>query len=217
MITQLKWIAAAGAVYPMFNTDLHCVRIKRNWTRIFIAGDFGIQNATTFGIFGYYEPEKRYHQIASYYHSGRDQGQKTVKEYVSDLKDFIRKYMVMPEYIAIDPSAAPLMIELRKDDYFSRHNIKIIAAKNNVKIGIQMVSYLLHTNKFTTDPSCTNDIEEMSSYTWDSTKLDNGKEEVVKINDHACDKIRYALLTDTTIHRTFDKELKIFSGKGSRE
>ena len=31
------------------------------------------------------------------------------------------------------------------------------------------------------------------------------------------DKIRYALMTDTTIHRTFDRELKLFSGKGARE
>ena len=51
----------------------------------------------------------------------------------------------------------------------------------------------------------------------DSDKLDKGKEEVVKINDHAMDKIRYALMTDTTIHRTFDRELKLFSGKGARE
>lgn len=217
MITKLKWVAAAGAVYPMFDIKKHCVKMKKNWTRIFIAGDFGIQNATTFGIFGYYAPERIYHQIASYYHNGKEQGQKTVKEYVADLKNFIRRNMVMPEYIAIDPSATPLMVELRKDSYFDRHNIKIIAAKNNVKIGIQLVSYLLHDNKFTMDPSCKSDIEEMVSYTWDSTKLDRGIEDVVKVNDHACDKIRYALLTDTTIHRTFDKELKIISGKGSRE
>ena len=212
-----QWVTADGAVYPMFNPELHCIEMKRNWTRIFIAGDFGIQNATTFGIFGYYAPQKRYHQLASYYHNGREEGQKTVKEYVNDLKDFIRKNMVMPEYITIDPSAAPLMVELRKDEYFSRHNIKIIAAKNSVEVGIQMVSYLLNINKFTMDPSCVMDMEEMSSYAWDSDKLDKGKEEVVKLNDHACDKIRYALLTDTTIYRTFDRELKVFSGKGTRE
>lgn len=212
-----QWAVADGAIYPMFNPEIHAVQIKRNWTRIFIAGDFGIQNATTFGIFGYYAPEKRYHQISSYYHNGREEGQKTVKEYVSDLKNFIRENMVMPEYIAIDPSAAPLRVELLKDEYFSRHNIRIIAAKNNVEIGIQMVSYLLNINKFTLDPSCIHDIEEFGSYVWDSDKLDKGKEEVVKINDHAMDKIRYALMTDTTIHRTFDRELKLFSGKGARE
>ncbi|WP_228415946.1 PBSX family phage terminase large subunit [Terrisporobacter hibernicus] len=212
-----QWAVADGAVYPMFNPEVHAVEIKRNWTRIFIAGDFGIQNATTFGIFGYYAPEKRYHQIASYYHNGREEGQKTVKEYVADLKNFIRENMVMPEYITIDPSAAALIVELRKDTWFSRHNIRIIPAKNNVEIGIQLVSYLLNINKLTLDPNCTYDIEEFSSYVWDSDKLDKGKEEVVKLNDHAMDKIRYAIMTDSKIHRTLDRALKLFSGKGTRE
>lgn len=211
------WVSADGAVYPMFDPEVHAVEVKRNWTRIFVAADFGIQNATTFGIFGYYAPQKRYHQIASYYHNGREQGQKTVKEYVQDLKDFLAKYNVIPEYITCDPSAAPLLVELRKDDYFKRHKIRILPAKNNVEIGIQLVSYLLNARKFTLDPSCTNDIEEFTTYCWDSDKLDKGVEEVVKINDHAMDKIRYALMTDSIMYKTYDGQVKLFSGKGAME
>lgn len=211
------WVSADGAVYPMFDPEVHAVEVKRNWTRIFVAADFGIQNATTFGIFGYYAPQKRYHQIASYYHNGREQGQKTVKEYVQDLKDFLAKYNVIPEYITCDPSAAPLLVELKKDDYFKRHKIRILPAKNNVEIGIQLVSYLLNARKFTLDPSCVNDIEEFTTYCWDSDKLDKGVEEVVKINDHAMDKIRYALMTDSIMYKTYDGQVKLFSGKGAME
>lgn len=123
------WVAADGIVYPMFDPDIHAIELRRNWTRIFVAGDFGIQNATTFGIFGYYAPERRYHQIASYYHSGRDDGQKTTKEYADDLKQFLADNLVMPEYITLDPSAAPMIVELRKDPYFARHGIDILPAK----------------------------------------------------------------------------------------
>ena len=211
------WVTADGAVYPMFDADIHCCKIKRNWTRIFISADFGIQNATTFGIFGYYAPEKRYHQIASYYHSGRDSQQKTVAEYVEDLIEFIRANNVMPEYITIDPAAAPLKVELQKNRWFKQHNIRILPAKNHVELGIQLVSYLLNEGRYTQDPSCQYDTEEFTTYCWDSDKLDKGREEVVKINDHCMDKIRYAVLTDSIIYKTNQEQIKLFSGKGALE
>ena len=141
------WVSADGVVYPMFDLDRHVKTVKRNWTRIFVSGDFGMQNATTFGIFGYYAPEKRYHQIASYYHNGREDGQLTVKEYVQDLKDMLAKYWVIPDYITLDPSAAPLLVEMRKDPYFDRHDIDIVPAKNRVDLGIQVVSFLLNEDR----------------------------------------------------------------------
>ena len=208
------WVAADGIVYPMFDPDIHAVELKRNWTRIFVAGDFGIQNATTFGIFGYYAPERRYHQIASYYHSGRDEGQKTTKEYADDLKQFLADNLVMPEYVVLDPSAAPMIVELRKDPYFARHGIDILPAKNRVDLGIQVVSFLLNERKFTLDPSCIKDIEEFTTYAWDSDKLDKGVEEVIKIDDHAMDKIRYAILTDSILNGTLDREIAILEKEG---
>lgn len=208
------WVAADGIVYPMFDPDVHAIQLKRNWTRIFVAGDFGIQNATTFGIFGYYAPERRYHEIASYYHSGRDDGQKTTKEYADDLKQFLADNLVMPEYITLDPSAAPMIVELRKDPYFARHGIDILPAKNRVDLGIQVVSFLLNERKFTLDPSCIKDIEEFTTYAWDSDKLDKGVEEVIKIDDHAMDKIRYAIMTDSILNGTLDKEIAILEKEG---
>lgn len=208
------WVAADGVVYPMFDPDIHAIELRRNWTRIFVAGDFGIQNATTFGIFGYYAPERRYHQIASYYHSGRDDGQKTTKEYADDLKKFLADNLVIPEYITLDPSAAPMMVELRKDPYFARHGIDILPAKNRVDLGIQVVSFLLNERKFTLDPSCIKDIEEFTTYAWDSDKLDKGVEEVIKIDDHAMDKIRYAIMTDSILNGTLDKEIAILEKEG---
>lgn len=211
------WVAADGIVYPMFDPDIHVVHKKKNWTRVFIAGDFGIQNATTFGIFGYDATNNSYHEIASYYHSGRDGEQKTVKEYVEDLIQMINSYNVRPEYITVDPSAAALLVELRQNPYFKRRGIQIIPAKNDVMIGIQLVSYLLNEKRLTIDPSCEMDIQEFTTYAWDSDKLDKGIEEVIKLDDHAMDKIRYAIMTDGVIHRTLFEQIQVFSGKGAME
>ena len=92
--------------------------------------------------------------------------------------------------------------------------IVIIPAKNRVDLGIQVVSFLLNTKRLTLDPSCDKDIEEFGSYVWDSDKLDKGKEEVVKVNDHAMDKIRYAVMTDSIVYGTLDREIEILEQKG---
>ena len=31
-----QWAVADGAIYPMFNPEIHAVQMKRNWTRIFM-------------------------------------------------------------------------------------------------------------------------------------------------------------------------------------
>lgn len=223
------WVLADGVVYPMFDEEKHCIEYQRMFTRYFIACDFGIQNATTFGLYGYYAPEKHYHLIDRYYHSGRDMrkqiskdcpaqqqaGQQTTKEYVEDLKTFIRHHNILPEYIAIDPSAAALIVEIRKDSYFKRRGIKVIPAKNNVMVGIQFMSYLLQTGKFTFYPDCIYDKEEFGSYCWDSDKVEKGKDEVIKQNDHCMDSNRYAVFTDSYMHKTYSKQLAQLSGRGA--
>lgn len=212
-----QWVMADGVVFPEFDMSRHVVTKKRVWTRTFMSCDFGIQNPTTFGIFGYDKRSREYHQIASYYHNGRKQGQKTVNEYVNDCVDFIKANNVIPEYIAVDPSATALIVELRKNDFFIRHNIRIIPAKNNVKLGITFMSFLLKNNKLTLDPSCKEDIKEFTTYVWDADKSEkSGEDVVVKENDHAMDKIRYAVLTDAINNGEFFGEIQLFSGKGQR-
>lgn len=212
------WVMADGVVYPMFDADLNCIEYNKPWTRTMVAIDFGIQNATTFGLYGYYAPEKHYHLIESYYHSGRDEGQKTVKEYVDDLEVFIRKQTTKPEYICIDPSASALIIEIRKRTYFKRRGIRVIPAKNNVMNGIQVVSYLLQERRFTLDPSCIHDQEEFAAYIWDEKATERGVDEVLKTNDHCMDRNRYAIYTDAIIYRTLDNVVPaLASGRGAKD
>lgn len=211
------WVMADGVVYPMFDVDLNCIDYQRNWTRTIIAIDFGIQNATTFGLYGFYQPEKHYHLIDAYYHSGKEQGQKTVNQYVDDLEKFIQSKNIKPDYIVIDPSASALIVEIRNRTYFKRRGIRIIPAKNAVMNGIQVVSYLLQERKFTLAPHCIHDQEEFAAYTWDEKAAERGVDEVTKTNDHCMDRNRYAIYTDVILYKTFTNVANLIntSGKGA--
>ena len=72
-------------------------------------------------------------------------------------------------------------------------------AKNDTSKGIAMVGTLfgighIYINK----DNCPNLVEELGLYKWDEKKSENGKEEVVKTNDHSCDALRYAIYTTTS-------------------
>lgn len=205
------WVMADGVVYPMFDADTHCIDIDRYWTRTFIAGDFGIQNPTTFGLYGYYAPENRYHLIDRYHHNGREQGQKTTKQYADDLAEFIKSSGYKPEYIILDPSASAMSVELTKHAYFRREEIEVIPANNEVILGIQFVSLLLNKRLFTMYADAEFDKREFSAYMWDSKHRDRGEDEVVKSHDHCMDSNRYGLLTDAYINEIYEFERDNFS------
>lgn len=226
------WVTADGLVYSMFNEEDHVRTLDVQWDRIFVAGDFGIYNATTFGVYGYSNRLKHYHLIESYYHSGREAEQqlteadvdsnqsfggvlqKTTKEYANDLVNMIRKYPI--EYIILDPSASAMIIELQKHPYIVRKGIQILPARNDVALGISFHAELLHEKRFTIDPSNVHDIDEYYSYSWDTKASEHGRDEVVKENDHCMDRNRYACLTDALINDDFGFEIQVLSGKGAR-
>ena len=109
-----------------------------------------------------------------------------------------------------------MIVELRKEEYFQRRGIKILPAKNAVMLGIQFLSFLLNSKKFTTYKDAVYDKEEFAAYVWNEKRLESGgDEEVVKLNDHCMDSNRYAVMTDSKINRTYEKEVKTMSGKGA--
>ncbi len=226
------WVTADGLVYSMFNEEQHVRELNIGFDRIFVAGDFGIYNATTFGVYGYSRRLRHYHLIESYYHSGREAEQqlteadiqsnntfsnvlqKTTKEYANDLVKMIRGYDI--DYIILDPSASAMIVELQKHPYIVRKQIPIIPARNDVNLGISFHAELLTENRFTLDPSNTHDIDEYYAYSWDNKASERGVDQVVKEFDHCMDRNRYACLTDALINDEFGFEIQVLSGKGAR-
>lgn len=185
------WVMAEGIIYDMFSEEKHVKELSDKWDYLFVSCDYGTQNPTTFGLFGV--KGKRLHQIRSYYYDGRNENrQKTDSEYAHDMVDFIGIDKRYVRFIIVDPSAASFIAELKKSKYKLP---KVKQADNDVLDGIRTVATYLTTDLFSLDPSCEMDIREFSSYLWDEKAQQRGEDKPLKQNDHAMDKIRYAIYT----------------------
>lgn len=206
------WVLAEGVIYDMFDEERnikHEPFMKQQAERLFVSIDYGTQNPCTFGLYGV--RDEHYHLFDYYYYSGRDRGkQKTDRDYVNDLIDFIGGNNV--RYVTVDPSATSLIAEMRTRTFFKERNIQIVPAKNNVIKGIQAVGVKLQEGKFTIEPDCIEDKREFSAYIWDEKATQRGIDEPLKENDHCMDRNRYAVYTDSLLYR----HRKNYSGKGAR-
>jgi phage terminase large subunit len=67
------------------------------------------------------------------------------------------------------------------------------AADNAVLDGIQTLGSLLAQGKLLVTDRCSTFLAEVTEYEWDSKAAEDGKDEVVKRDDHAMDAGRYAV------------------------
>jgi PBSX family phage terminase large subunit len=180
------WVMAEGAVYDMFSDEVHVVdQLPDRFERYFVGVDFGTSNATVFLLIG--QIGNAFYVIKEYYYDSREKGrQKSTPEYSSDFKEFISGVSV--SRIFIDPSAAPLIVQLRRDGI---HNIR--QADNDVTDGIAAVASALSTNRLFVHRSCKNTIKEFMSYVWDEKAQKRGEDKPLKQFDHAMDALRYPI------------------------
>lgn len=206
--TMYKWIwlgistGVSEVVYYMFNEKKHINSITekdcKNLIHVGIAIDYGQLNATTFQAFGLDQSKVRVQGIAEYYHSGRESmKQKAPSEYAKDFKTFYSNVTGMLkkgqriEAVIIDPSARGLAEEIKR----IMPAVRIVPANNTVKLGIERTQKLIAFDKFRCSKTQEHLIEEFGQYAFNKDLLDKGKEEVVKVNDHTMDCLRYYVMT----------------------
>ncbi|MCL2068817.1 MAG: PBSX family phage terminase large subunit [Oscillospiraceae bacterium] len=178
---QGKWVAAHGAVYPMFSEKTHVVRDLPPMRRLFISCDYGTVNPASFGLWGS-GGDGVWYRIREYYHDSRTAGiQKTDEEYAGALHALAGDMEI--EAVIVDPSAASFIECLRR-----RGKYPVIPAKNDVAAGIRLVGSALSAGKLRFHESCRDTIREFSLYRWN---LDAQGDVPIKENDHAMDDIRY--------------------------
>lgn len=180
------WTVAEGLVYDMFDRKKHVVDVLPALSpkSAYVACDFGTQNATVFLLIQKQADADCWIVTREYYYSGREQKrQKTVGEYVTDLKAWLNG--LKPERIIVDPSALPLITELRKNGFTQT------PANNDVLSGILDVQTMLQTGRLKIYKDCKHTLEEFGVYAWDPDKDDT----VLKVNDHCMDAIRYFVRT----------------------
>lgn len=180
-----------------------------------IGVDYGQQNATTYQPYGLNLDRKKLEGLKEYYHSGRDSGrQKSPSEYARDfigLTDTLHEtYKCSCFYVFIDPSAAGLAEEIKRQAVRCDYQISIKPAENDVKVGIQRVQKCLSYGVLQISPEQPKLDWEMGLYEWDKKSIEKGKEVPVKENDHGCDATRYCVMG-------MWKKIKYFLPKADRE
>ncbi|HSH35991.1 PBSX family phage terminase large subunit, partial [Schnuerera sp.] len=180
------WVVAEGIIYDMFDKAKHVAEsTDRDYTRYYVSVDHGTQNATVFGLWGFYK--SKWYLVKEYYHSGRDEGQKTDGEYADEMESFIEGYNVIQ--VIVDPSAASFKAELKKRGIATRD------ANNSVLDGIRLTGTLLNSGLLLICDNCIHSMEEFHSYRWDEKAIKRGEDKPLKENDHCMDMIRYFVYT----------------------
>lgn len=184
------WVIAEGSVYEMFDDKVHVVdddQLPPFFQKYFVGVDFGTSNATVFLLIG--QHGDKCYVLNEYYHDSRaaDQHQKTVDQYSKDFQGFTFDVPNL-QRVYIDPSAAPLIVQFRKDGI---HNI--FQADNDVRDGISAVSTALSTGRLFIHKRCVNTIREFYAYTWDPKAQKRGEDKPMKQFDHAMDALRYPI------------------------
>lgn len=199
------WLGEAVGVdeliYYMFG-DRHRQKpdSDRKYDRIYIGGDYGQQNATTFQAFGLDSYRKKFPGLGEYYHSGRETGkQKSPSEYAKDLVEFMNNLHELYEnrvfYIFLDPSAKGLAEEVRRATRTGLdYQVILRDAENDVALGISRVQKALCFDIMSVSPKQENAVREFGTYEYDKKSIEKGKEVPVKESDHCMDAIRYVVM-----------------------
>jgi PBSX family phage terminase large subunit len=200
------WLGQAVGVdeliYYMFG-DRHRKKPDpdRRYDRIYIGGDYGQQNATTFEAFGFDAYRKKFPGLGEYYHSGRESGkQRSPSEYAKDLVEFMNdlheEYDNRVFYIFLDPSAKGLAEEVRRATRAEKLDYQVFLkdAENDVALGISRVQKVLSFDIMSISPKQEYAVSEFGTYEYDKKSIEKGKEVPVKEDDHCMDAIRYVVM-----------------------
>ncbi len=175
-----KWVAAHGAVYPMFSEKKHVFTKSPTCTRYIISCDYGTVNPASFGLWGV--ADGCWYRLREYYHASRVTGVlKTDEEYADELQKLAGTLPI--EAVLVDPSASSFIQCLRR-----RGGLNVMPAKNDVLDGIRIVSAALKGGKLKFHKSCKDTLREFSLYRWNLNAVADVPQ---KENDHAMDEIRY--------------------------
>lgn len=180
-----KWVAAYGAVYSMFNEQIHVKESpNRRADLYYISCDYGTVNPCSMGLWGLFGD--KWWRLNEYYYNSRIEGeQRTDLEHYFALEKLAGLFEL--EAVIVDPSAASFIQCIRREGKFT-----VIPAKNDVIDGIRLVSDALKQGKIYFSPECKDSIREFSLYRWDEKSLRDAPR---KEDDHAMDDIRYFVTT----------------------
>ncbi len=184
-----EWALAHGAIYDTYDSNNEYMDPFNNPSYYVVGVDYGTTNATAAvlcGITPNLWPQIRV-EAEYYYDSAKKGRSKTDQELVRDIRDFVGYKNVSAIYV--DPAAASLKIAMRQAD------LPVLDAMNDVLLGIKVTSKFISGKNIVIHKSCTTLREQLQSYAWDPKAADRGEDKPIKRDDHACDALRYAIVS----------------------
>jgi len=190
-----EWCLAEGVVWDSWDENKHVVDILPAMQRWMAVGvDYGTSNPFAALLLGQ-GIDNRLYVASEYRHDSRAaQRQLTDAQYSTGVQDWLGSYKhasglgVSPEWIFVDPSAASFITQLWSDGVGS-----VARAKNDVLDGIRSVGVALGSGIVSVHRSCEGLITEVPGYAWDDKASERGEDKPLKVDDHSCDALRYAL------------------------
>lgn len=189
-----EWTSADRMIYPMFNPKRHIVNEAdvdldyKSFRRNFISIDYGSDHPTAV-LLGSVNWQGIY--ILSKEYKFRGTAPSDIVRHVGMMVQFLNDCNSCCSAIYVDPSAVAIKDELKKQGfgYFN--------ALNDHAAGIGFIQSLMSTDRIIILSCCENLIGEIYGYKFKDNN--NGKDEVVKIDDDFCDSMRYGCYTDSVL------------------
>lgn len=206
-----------GQVYPEFKQNIHVIppfAIPDDWVRV-VGADHGFRNPAAW-VWGAVDPDGDIYIYREFY-----QREWTIPEIMEGKRDDKsgewQKGVVglskgeNIEMIYMDPNAAAQKgrkTGTEMDEYreYAPKTWAIVKANNKKEPGIDRVKQYLKVDERTRRPrlfvfnTCNNLIDEVVTYRWAELPVgqqgrQNEREEPVKYHDHACDALRYLIMS----------------------
>lgn len=203
-----EWVAADGAVYDCWNPAQHVIAHEQlpPMRQVLALGvDHGMTNATAGILIGIADDFDQYgrrtgsrlYAIDEWWEKKpKDAASLTVAEQSQSLQTWLRLGRYDPTWLIVDPAAAAFKVQLATD-----RAGRILDADNHVMYGLSTVASLLAAGQLLVSDRCVHLIEEIASYSWDDKAAAKGEDAPVKVNDHACDALRYGIATTESVWR----------------
>lgn len=189
---QGLWVMAQGAIFDAWSDALEVDPADLDrllWHDEYVTIDYGTTNPCVFLRCGVARGSTIEAAVLDeyYWDSAKEERQKTDQQYADDLVAFIGGRPVRG--VIVDPSAASFIAELRG------RGLPIMTADNAVLDGIRLTSSWMASGRLKVSKKCRDLIREIGSYVWDERAQLRGEDAPLKKNDHACDALRYFVMT----------------------
>lgn len=212
-----EWVAAEGSIFDTFDPKpggAHVIaweNLPPVTDLIAVGIDYGVTNPTAAVLVGITEEYDEYGNLAPrlvvvdeyFFDSKIEQRKLAPSELAQELKAWLAEPhlpanfpKLIPTHLILDPSATGLRVEMAQQGIRGTTN-----ADNEVLYGIRTLSSLVAANRVIITDRCPNLIRELPGYSWDPKATLAGEDKPMKVNDHATDAFRYAVVTTESIWR----------------